>query len=873
MGKLLKRIRAVALSATILCASVLSACGESGDQASSGNGKVGDKVKIWAAPSYIKIYQDIDYSEQEEYAEWYQSSELNVSMFINEKEGGQIILTPEFDVKEYTVSVSDLTAASGQKISKENIEIYNQKYVDVDVPSKAHTNSVVGMVPDALLPFEKAVEYDENTITRAENQGVYLEIDSKDVAAGVYSGNIGITVDDKSYNVKMNVIVWDAEVSEENHLKSSFLLRTKELLDNEKDGTDEMYTQYYEQFLDYRLNITKFTQSFEEEAYIEGLRKYYSNPAIPTLHFPRCEDSSRTNYDYDLIKYWYKRIAELCFEDETNYYTKLYYYLAIIDEPHITKTEKKVSNVYKRFAVARHTVMRELQENRDQYEVSDEVFDAVIAGIDNFPLILTSSYRESYTYEANKLGNAFIDYEEEYELNPDKKENPGNYYDIYDIPKTEPNPDEEYVITWVPYMSVYDSEVEAEKHRNENIDEWWYGCNYPVNPYPTYHLDDAILTARLLSWMAYEHNVVGNLYWRVNYTNEENVFGVAESVENPYDITNLSQPTNGEGMLVYPGKPYGIYGFVPSIRLVAIRDGMEDYEILRAAGKASKELALSVGYTDFDINTTFSKLYQALYEGTKVTGGAEDFRTARELLANFAVFAKKGTIITDVQNKSNSTLVTLYVADGTLKIDGVEADFVAKGNGKEYTVEIKQDKKANYLTFTLEQGTESSEFKMFVGGEKKAVDLTKLSFSSNEVVNEITEVKNADGSVTVTAKGLKPKADGSRWDDESQRIYMSGDPLSDNLKKSKGITAIVIELENPGEAFDLRIRYTGTRKPDSVLDFIEVHVEANSTKIITIETRALTWDFGAINDLRLYLKHEDPYGEHTIKIKSVIFTL
>lgn len=873
MRKLLKRIKAVALSATLLCASVLGACGESGGQASSDNGKVGDKVKIWSAPSYIKIYQDIDYSENEEYAEWYQSSELNVSMFINEKEGGQVILTPEFDVKEYTVSVSDLTAANGQKISKEKIEVYNQKYVDVDVPSKAHTNSVVGMVPDALLPFEKAVEYDENTIKRADNQGIYLEVDSKDVAAGVYSGDVGISVDGKSYNVKMNVTVWDAEVSEENHLKSSFLLRTKELLDNEKDGTDEMYTQYYEQFLDYRLNITKFTQGFEEEAYITGLRKYYSNPAIPTLHFPRCEDSSRTNYDYELIEYWYKRIAELCFEDETNYYTKLYYYLAIIDEPHITKTEKKVSNVYKRFAVARHTVMRELQENRADYEVSDELFNAVISGIDNFPLILTSSYRESYTYEANKLGNAAIDYEEEYKLNPDKQVNPEKYYDIYDIPKTEPNPDEEYVITWVPYMSVYDSEVEAEKHRNENIDEWWYGCNYPVNPYPTYHLDDAILTARLLSWMAYEHNVVGNLYWRVNYTNEENVFGVAESVEDPYDITNLSQPTNGEGMLVYPGMPYGIYGFVPSIRLVAIRDGMEDYEILRAAGEASKELALSVGYTDFDINTTFSKLYQALYEGTKVMGGAEDFRAARELLANFAVFAKKGTIITDVQNKSHSTLVTLYVADGTLKIDGVEANFVAKGEGKEYTVEIQQNKKENYLTFTLEQGTESATFNMFVGGEKKAVDLTELSFSSNEVVNAITEVKNADGSVSVTAKGLKPKADGSAWDDESQRIYMSGAPLSDNLKKSKGITAIVIELENPGEAFDLRIRYTGTRKPDSVLDFTEVHVEANSTKIITIDTRALTWDFGAINDLRFYLKHENPYAEHTIKVKSVIFTL
>ena len=836
MKKLFTRLCTFVLCLSVLFSSMLCACTKEQE-------KSGGNVKLWSAPSYVKIYQDIDYSQSEEYLEFYNSTELSLSMFINEKEGVHLILTPDYDVNEYIVSISDLISSNGKKITKDKISIYNQKYVDVTVPSASHTNSVLGMVPDAILPFEKAVQYEENKIAANNNQGIYFEIDSKGVVAGTYSGSVTITVDQNTYNMGTKVEVWSAEVSEENHLKSSFLLRTKELLDNEKDSTDEMYTTYYEQFLDYRLNITKFTQSFDEETYINGLRKYYPNSAIPTIHFPRCEDSSRTNYDFELVRYWYKKIAELCFEDGVNYFDKMYYYLAIIDEPSLTKTEDKVVPIYKNFAIARHSVIDELTTNKASYNVSEELFDSVVYEIENFELLLTSSYRADFVYENNM--------------------------------SSPENPEERYVITWCPYMSSYNTNSDADKHRNEGLDEWWYGCNYPVNPYPTYHLDDEILTARIFSWMAYEYDVVGNLYWRVNFTGEQNSFGVSEAVEDPYDITNLSQKTNGEGVLVYPGMPYGINGFVPSIRLVAIRDGMEDYEILRLAGEKCKSIAKEAGYLDFDINTTFSKLYQALYDGTKVVGDVESFTAARELLSNFVVFAENGTVITDVQNTAFSTLVKIYVSNGTLKVGGTEASFVQKGNGKEYTVEVKQNKTENYLNFTLDTGTETIEFKMSVGGKKEALELSKINFSTNNKVNDITSTTNQDGSVTVNMDGLKWKDENTKtpWDDASQRIYLSGDELSKNLKKSKGITAISFMIENPGDEVELRIRFTGARKPDDVLDFITERIEANSTTLITVGTGALSWDFGAIEQFRLHFTYGDVYKQNTIVIKSIIITL
>ena len=62
------------------------------------------------------------------FSEYYANSELEISMFQNEKEGGQILITPSGDIKEYTVSCSDLKSAEGASISKEYIKFYNENY-------------------------------------------------------------------------------------------------------------------------------------------------------------------------------------------------------------------------------------------------------------------------------------------------------------------------------------------------------------------------------------------------------------------------------------------------------------------------------------------------------------------------------------------------------------------------------------------------------------------------------------------------------------------------------------------------------------------------------------------------------------------------
>lgn len=210
-------------------------------------------------------------------------------------------------------------------------------------------------------------------------------------------------------------------------------------------------------------------------------------------------------------------------------------------------------------------------------------------------------------------------------------------------------------------MSAFNTPVGRQQNVSEGVSAWWYGCDYPVNPYPNYHLDDEPLTARVFSWMGYEYNVTGNLYWRVNHQKEYNDYKVVEPSEDMYDyLKNTAIHTMGEGCIVYPGKPYGLDCFVPSLRLINIRDGMEDYEILKLLGEQCGTLASSGEYENYDVNDTFSKLYSSLYQGTRITGTHTDFTRARELLSGFASLAAKGAIVSGVQDKAYSTIVTVY---------------------------------------------------------------------------------------------------------------------------------------------------------------------------------------------------------------------
>ncbi len=163
--------------------------------------------------------------------------------------------------------------------------------------------------------------------------------------------------------------------------------------------------------------------------------------------------------------------------------------------------------------------------------------------------------------------------------------------------------------TWCPQFHHWHTEEQRQKYyeRQNTTDRlggeavWWYGCNNPRAPYPTYHMDDELIAPRVLSWMQFDYNCDGNLYWCVNYYTEEDV----------WENSHVFDKSNGEGNLMYPGEKFGLSTPVATLRLESIREGLEDYEYLWMLEQAILSYNGENG-TDYDPENLMAPLYEGM---------------------------------------------------------------------------------------------------------------------------------------------------------------------------------------------------------------------------------------------------------------------
>ena len=111
---------------------------------------------------------------------------------------------------------------------------------------------------------------------------------------------------------------------------------------------------------------------------------------------------------------------------------------------------------------------------------------------------------------------------------------------------------------------------------------WWYVCCEPATPYANVHMDLDLIEARVLFWQQAREEVDGFLYWSSTYWhNTEDPL-----VSAPHYLMGKI-PVYGDGVLCYfkDGEP------IPSIRLLAIAEGMRDFARLCALKQKDPALA------------------------------------------------------------------------------------------------------------------------------------------------------------------------------------------------------------------------------------------------------------------------------------------
>ncbi|MBO4413980.1 MAG: DUF4091 domain-containing protein [Clostridia bacterium] len=155
----------------------------------------------------------------------------------------------------------------------------------------------------------------------------------------------------------------------------------------------------------------------------------------------------------------------------------------------------------------------------------------------------------------------------------------------------------EVVNVWCAKLACFDSSFiyDEEKLKSETPfaermlaerlggdDVWWYVCCDPGEPYANLYVNMQGAVNRSIFWQADVYGVNGFLYWCTDFW---------EEIDDPWKDADtvrkfISPMIFGDGALLYNGNAVGIDGPCSSLRLEAVRDGIDDFELISMARRS-----------------------------------------------------------------------------------------------------------------------------------------------------------------------------------------------------------------------------------------------------------------------------------------------
>lgn len=747
------------LIGVILCCSSFASCASCNEDV----GENESKAEIWTARGTEKILRDWDYSDR------YDDDTLEIKAFRNENESAQIIITPNTDTK-FSVQLGDLKNSNGDVLPKESFSVYQQLYINVEVVKEKICSTGAGYYPDALLPYENAVACGENTIEAGKNQGIWITVKpSKTQTAGVYTGSFTVETCSKKYDVPVSVTVYDYTLGDETHIKTKFGLGETDIGVMELNTTYEMSQKYYEFLLDHRISSQdmpygkQWTANFD--LYMENVLKYTLDPRCSCISIPWTgstdlleitadgylaigdergkEGNTKEQYNtvfWDWLEKALLRFAEDSFKNGVNLFQKAELYLTIIDEYDVAGLKGLNKAVYN------------LRRTEDMMNTVAELFDSLTwteNGIVCDKELYFDKQNENAGYGYQLVDAQSIVYEcslseSDYQsLIAEMKE------DLLSIRNTTTATDvtEFYYNNtnagFCPTIDYYGSEGNRERAASyaekSGGEMWTYTAVNPQNPYPTYHIEDVLISSRLLTWMMYDYDIVGNLYWVSNLSRYTAGFN---QVFDYYDEALRFSGANGDGFLVYPGRTYGIDGPIGSIRLQSILDSNEDYDLMYEL----EEFYIDRGISSTNFDSVLDLIVSGLYSGTSVNYDGDylaRFDESRELLADILAFTSNtGAIVENVDVQAGVAKIALSAPNGvaiTLNgkaVSGTESDkFYGETQCLNYSLEIALTGKTNVAQITATAGDKSYSVAIDFGGKATSVSAETIKDSVNVISN------------------------------------------------------------------------------------------------------------------------------------------
>jgi hypothetical protein len=444
---------------------------------------------------------------------------VSLEMAANEYESFQTVVFSDKPLRDVRVEVSEFEGPGSSRIQAHCAVVGHANAKRMTYPAE-HT----GFYPDFIIDYQQQANIEAN-----ETVPFWIRLKtSADAAPGLYRATVTVTGRDlQPYRFPLEIKVYDFRLPKGSPLPSAYNSADGDIKKIFKLDTPELYEKVMNQFVDY---IADYKLTYD--------RIYYG----PYSNYDRSTDT--------VFSKW-KRLNE-------RGVLKSFCILNTTPHPSFTANKNDPDDP---------GVLRLLEDTRKyldfwlpvarEYGILDKAFiygfdegniDAVTANVFGF---IKANYPELPIMTTADIHSA-------------------------DMPGLE------NIDIWVPIATRYGRESELiAALRKRNIRVWWYICNFPRPPEPTFMLEVPALVPRLfMGIMSWKYQPEGFLYWSICCWKEK-----AEVINSSGPRTNWNpntcQQDNEEGNLFVPGHDYT---FLPTIRVENFRDGIEDlwyYTLLR----------------------------------------------------------------------------------------------------------------------------------------------------------------------------------------------------------------------------------------------------------------------------------------------------
>lgn len=671
--------------------------------------------EIWSTYSTRKVIQNASDNSIYEHLD----ANISVQMMKSETEGAQLIITAAEDVSSYSLTATDLSDGKGNKIKKENIDVYNQKYVEIERMHSTNKEIKAGnYVPDMLLPMDKAIEYKENKIEKGKNQGITVEITTDhETVPGTYTGTFVLEIDGAKTDIPVSCEVWDIEYEGRRSFMTSFLLYRSQLMYGEYDDSDEVVQSYIDFFMKYKANIYVIKEDYPVEEFVAEAKRQFKDNNCNSIIIPVNFDlayTSEGNQSQTVINYL-RELVKLTTEEEP-YIDYAYFYPTNVDEADMDTgaaggSSAKMAAAYKFFS-ENGEMQKTMEKAVATFEseglfkgMSDDFAEHVKEKILNLPFIFTN---------VGFVGNAV----------------------------------ETMSATFCPYLSLFDDQIQADKYLEQAEERadgnlWTYTCTGPLYPYPSFHTDDYSLGARVTGWMEKKYGINGFLYW--SCVRNHDSYNPDKYID-VYNTASRYKHCSGEGYLVYPGKYYGSSSPFASLRLVSHRESMDDYDMLCVYENLLNEYAEKYNIKDgLDLNDYVADIYDSLFSGAVYyTDDSLVFKAREELAKRILALKNQDKLVVSTDCDGSTTQVTVYTTSQTLKINGEDVTGTAAGQGYKYTKNVASTT-ASTVTIETANGT------TYTHGIKATAKVTDFAANgANNAVCSGNEYESSKSKISVS---------------------------------------------------------------------------------------------------------------------------